>query len=43
LVFPGQYQFNVARPSNLADGDQSVTATYSGQTIQAGMLITIHH
>jgi hypothetical protein len=43
LVFPGQYQFNVAIPSNLADGDQSVTATYSGQTIQAGMLITIHH
>lgn len=43
LVAPGQYQFNVAIPTNLADGDQSITATYSGQTTQAGTLIAIHH
>jgi uncharacterized protein (TIGR03437 family) len=43
LVFPGQYQFNVAIPANLADGDQSIIATYNGQTTQSGTLITIHH
>ncbi len=43
LVFPGQYQFNVAIPSNLADGDQPITATYNGQTTQPGTLITIQH
>ncbi len=43
LVAPGQYQFNVAVPSSLADGDQPITATYSGQTTQAGTVITIHH
>jgi uncharacterized protein (TIGR03437 family) len=43
LVAPGQYQFNVAIPSNLADGDQPVTAAYNGQATQTGTLITIHH
>lgn len=43
LVAPGQYQFNVAVPSSLADGDQSITAIYGAQTTQAGTLITIHH
>jgi len=43
LVAPGQYQFNVAIPPNLADGDQPITATYNGQTTQTGTLITIHH
>jgi uncharacterized protein (TIGR03437 family) len=43
LVFPGQYQFNVAIPSNLADGDQPITATYNGQATQSGALITIQH
>jgi hypothetical protein len=43
LVSPGEYQFNVVVPANLADGDQSVTATYNGLTTQAGTLITIHH
>jgi uncharacterized protein (TIGR03437 family) len=43
LVAPGQYQFNLAVPSSLADGDQSITASYGGQTTQAGTLITIHH
>ncbi len=41
LVAPGQYQFNVETPPNLADGDQPVTASYSGQTTQTGALITI--
>ena len=43
LVAPGQYQFNLTVPSNLADGDQPITASYGGQTTQAGTLITIHH
>ena len=43
LVAPGQYQFNVAIPSNLADGDQPITATYNAQTTPSGTLITIHH
>jgi uncharacterized protein (TIGR03437 family) len=41
LVVPGQYQFNVVVPSGLASGDQPITATYNGQTTQAGTLITI--
>jgi uncharacterized protein (TIGR03437 family) len=43
LVAPGQYQFNVAIPSSLADGDQSITASYGGQTTQSGTLISIRH
>jgi uncharacterized protein (TIGR03437 family) len=43
LVAPGEYQFNVVVPSTLANGDQSITATYGGQTTQAGTLITIQH
>jgi uncharacterized protein (TIGR03437 family) len=43
LVAPGQYQFNVAIPASLSDGDQTIAATYSGQTTQAGTLITIQH
>lgn len=42
LVSPGEYQFNVVVPSNLADGDQPITATNGGQTTQAGTLISIH-
>jgi uncharacterized protein (TIGR03437 family) len=41
LVAVGQYQFNVVVPSSLASGDQSITATYNGQTTQAGTLITV--
>jgi uncharacterized protein (TIGR03437 family) len=41
LVAVGQYQFNVVVPSSLASGDQSITATYNGQTTHAGTLITI--
>jgi uncharacterized protein (TIGR03437 family) len=43
LISPGLYQFNVAVPSTLANGDQSITASYNGQTTQAGTLITIHN
>ena len=43
LVAVGQYQFNVVVPSNLANGDQSITATYSGQTTQAGTSIAIRN
>jgi uncharacterized protein (TIGR03437 family) len=43
LVAVGQYQFNVVVPSNTPDGDQTITATYSGLSTQAGTLITIQH
>jgi uncharacterized protein (TIGR03437 family) len=43
LVAVGEYQFNVVVPASLANGDQSITATYNGQTTQAGTLITIHN
>jgi uncharacterized protein (TIGR03437 family) len=43
LVAVGEYQFNVVVPSNLANGDQSITATYNGRATQAGTLITIHN
>jgi uncharacterized protein (TIGR03437 family) len=43
LVAVGEYQFNVVVPANLANGDQSIAATYNGQTTQAGTLITIHN
>jgi uncharacterized protein (TIGR03437 family) len=43
LVAAGQYQFNVVVPPSLANGDQSITATYGGLTTQAGTLITIQN
>jgi uncharacterized protein (TIGR03437 family) len=43
LVAPGEFQFNVVVPSGLSNGDQSITATYSGQATQAGTLITIQN
>jgi uncharacterized protein (TIGR03437 family) len=43
LVAPGQYQFNVVIPSTLANGDQSISATYSGQTTQAGTGLSIQN
>ena len=36
LVAPGEFQFNVVVPASLADGDQPIVATYSGQTTQQG-------
>jgi uncharacterized protein (TIGR03437 family) len=41
LVAPGEFQFNVVVPSSLTNGDQSITATYSGQTTQVGTLILL--
>jgi uncharacterized protein (TIGR03437 family) len=43
LVAPGVYQFNVVIPSGPADGDQSIVATFDGQSTQPGTLITIHN
>jgi uncharacterized protein (TIGR03437 family) len=43
LVAPGQFQFNMVVPPNIADGDQSITATYNGLSTQAGTLLTVHH
>jgi uncharacterized protein (TIGR03437 family) len=43
LVAPGEFQFNVVVPGSLANGDQSITATYNGLTTQAGALITVQH
>lgn len=41
LIFPGEYQFSVAIPTNLPDGDQPIAATYNKQSTQSGALITI--
>ncbi|MEN6602569.1 MAG: SBBP repeat-containing protein, partial [Bryobacteraceae bacterium] len=41
VVTPGLYQFNVVVPANAPDGDNSVTATYSGFTTAPGALITV--
>jgi uncharacterized protein (TIGR03437 family) len=43
LVAPGEFQFNVVVPSGLGNGDQSIGATYGGQSTQVGTLITIHN
>jgi uncharacterized protein (TIGR03437 family) len=43
LVAPGQYQFNVVIPTGLANGDQAITASYGGQSTQAGTSITIQN
>jgi uncharacterized protein (TIGR03437 family) len=43
LVFPGEFQLNITIPSGTPDGDQSITATYSGASTQLGTLITIQH
>jgi uncharacterized protein (TIGR03437 family) len=41
LVAPGQFQFNVAVPPNLADGDQAISGTYNGLTTKPATLITV--
>jgi uncharacterized protein (TIGR03437 family) len=43
LVAPGEFQFNVVIPGSLANGDQSITATYGEASTQSGALITIHN
>jgi uncharacterized protein (TIGR03437 family) len=42
-ITPGEFQFNVVVPLNTPDGDQPISATYNGQSTQAGTLITIQH
>ena len=42
-VTPGEFQFNVDVPSNVPDGDQPITATFSGGSTQAGALLTVQH
>jgi uncharacterized protein (TIGR03437 family) len=41
LISPGLFQFNVVVPSDTPDGDQPVTATYSGSSTQTGVLLTV--
>ena len=43
LVFPGLFQFNIVVPANTPDGDQPITASYSGFVTQAATLITVQH
>ena len=43
LVAPGEFQFNVVDSYALANGDQTITATYGGVSTQSGTLITIHN
>jgi uncharacterized protein (TIGR03437 family) len=43
LVAPSQFQFNVAVPPSLANGDQAIAVTYGGQTAQPGTLNTIQN
>jgi len=43
LVFPGEFQINVVIPQGLADGDQTITASYGGASTQAGAVITVHN
>jgi len=43
LVGPGEFQFNVVVPTGLGNGDQAITATYSGASTQAGTLLTVHN
>jgi uncharacterized protein (TIGR03437 family) len=42
LVGPGEFQFNVVVPTSLTNGDQTIAATYTGSTTQAGTMITVH-
>jgi len=39
----GLFQFNVELPASLANGDQTIAATYNGLITQPGTLITIQH
>jgi uncharacterized protein (TIGR03437 family) len=43
LVAPGEFQFNVTIPASLGNGDQTITATYGGESTQSGTLVTIHN
>jgi uncharacterized protein (TIGR03437 family) len=41
LISPGLYQFNVVVPPNVPAGNNAITASYSGSTTQAGVLINV--
>ena len=41
LVFPGLYQFNVVVPQSAANGDNTLTTQYNGQSTQPGVIITV--
>jgi uncharacterized protein (TIGR03437 family) len=43
LVVPGEFQFNVVVPDGVPDGDNTVTAVYSGLSTQSGVLLTVQH
>ena len=41
LVSPGLFQINVVVPMALSSGDKAVTATYSGYSVQTGVLLSV--
>jgi uncharacterized protein (TIGR03437 family) len=41
LVSPGLYQLNVVVPAAAPDGDNALTATYNGSSVQPGVLIAV--
>jgi uncharacterized protein (TIGR03437 family) len=43
LVSPGLFQFNVVVPANTPDGDQPISAIYSGSSTRTGTLLSVHH
>jgi uncharacterized protein (TIGR03437 family) len=43
LAGPGLYQFNVVVPPTASNGDLPLTATFGGQTTQAGVVITVQN
>jgi uncharacterized protein (TIGR03437 family) len=41
LISPGLYQINVVVPSNAANGDNQVIATYDGANSPSGAMISV--
>ncbi len=41
LISPGLYQFNVVVPVTAPNGDNTLTAQYSGLIVQSGVLLTV--
>jgi uncharacterized protein (TIGR03437 family) len=41
VISPGLYQFNVTVPVTAASGDNTLTASYDGQSTPAGTLLTV--
>jgi uncharacterized protein (TIGR03437 family) len=41
VVSPGLYQINVVVPTSVADGNNSISASYGGFTTQAGLEIAV--